>query len=169
MPPVVVLVGAPGAGKSTVARALGQRLACDVVDTDARIEQSAGMSIADIFVSEGEPAFRAREVTEVARALEDSSGVVALGGGSVLDQSTRERLHDHFVVWLQVDLADAAARVGLNPARPLLLGNVRQTLGRLMEERSPLYAEVATMTVVTTQRTPRDIAHDIELALKAGT
>jgi len=168
MPPIVVLVGPPGAGKSTIARALAGQLSCSVIDTDQRIEADAGMSIADIFVTEGEQAFRAREVDAVAGALAESSGIVALGGGSILDDSTRARLRDQYVVWLQVDLADAVSRVGLNTARPLLLGNVRQTLGKLMDERADLYAEVATVCVNTTQRTPGDIAAEILDRLKAG-
>jgi shikimate kinase len=169
MSPIVVLVGPPGAGKSTIARALAGPLGCSVVDTDQRIEAEAGMSIADIFVTEGEQAFRAREVDAVAKALDISSGIVALGGGAVLDERTRERLHDHYVVWLQVDLSDAVARVGLNTARPLLLGNVRQTMGKLMDERANFYADVATVRVDTTQRTPGDIATEILDGLKANT
>jgi len=169
MSPIVVLVGPPGAGKSTIARALAGPLGCSVVDTDQRIEAEAGMCIADIFVTEGEQAFRAREVDAVAKALETSSGIVALGGGAVLDERTRERLHDHYVVWLQVDLSDAVARVGLNTARPLLLGNVRQTMGKLMDERANFYADVATVRVDTTQRTPGDIATEILDGLKANT
>jgi shikimate kinase len=92
---------------------------------------------------------------------------VALGGGAVLDASTRDRLRDHYVVWLKVDLSDAVARVGLNTARPLLLGNVRQTLGKLMDERAGLYAEVATVGVDTTQRPPSDIASEILAGIKA--
>ena len=168
MPPIVVLVGPPGAGKSTIARALAGQLGCSVVDTDQRIEEDAGMSIADIFVTEGEQAFRAREVDTVADAIAESTGIVALGGGSILDVSTRARLRDQYVVWLQVDLADAVSRVGLNTARPLLLGNVRQTLGKLMDERADLYAEVASVRVDTTQRMPGDIAAEILDGLKAG-
>lgn len=167
MAPAVVLVGPPGAGKSTVARALGQALGCDAVDSDEVIEAEAGMSIADLFVTEGEPAFRAREVEVIARELQSATGILSLGGGSVLDARTRARLAGHMVVWLQVDLAEAAARVGLNTARPLLLGNVRQTLGRLMQERDPLYSEVATLAIDTTGRRPDEIAADISTALAA--
>ena len=167
MAPAVVLVGPPGAGKSTVGRALSAVLGCDVADTDEIIEAEAGASIADLFVTEGEPAFRAREVEVIARELQQADGILSLGGGSVLDASTRERLATHTVVWLQVDVSEAAARVGLNTARPLLLGNVRQTLGRLMQEREPLYSAVATMTIDTTGRQPADIASEIASGLRA--
>ena len=169
----VVLVGPPGAGKSTVGRLLAARLGTRHLDTDAMVEAQAGMSISDLFVSEGEPAFRARESAAVAQALSTteshpgSEPVVSVGGGAVLDPVTRELLTAHTVVWLQVDLPSAAARVGLNTARPLLLGNVRQTLGRLMDERAPLYTQVATVLVDTSGRGPSDIVEEIAQALEA--
>ena len=118
------------------------------------------MTVAELFVAEGEPAFRQREEDAVAAALE-GEGVVSLGGGAIMSPATRERLRGHRVIWLQVSLSDAAARVGLNTARPLLLGNVRQTMGRLLEERAPLYAEVATVTIDTAGRPIREVVDDV--------
>ena len=118
------------------------------------------MTVAELFVAEGEPAFREREEDAVAAALE-GEGVVSLGGGAIMSPATRERLRGHRVIWLQVSLSDAAARVGLNTARPLLLGNVRQTMGRLLEERAPLYAEVATVTIDTAGRPIREVVDDV--------
>ena len=132
--PVVVLIGSPGAGKSTVGRRVAQRLGVEFADSDALIEQEAGMSVADLFVTEGEGAFRQREVDTIAAALRDHTGVLSLGGGSVMRAETRELLVGRRIVWLKVSLSDAAARVGLNTARPLLLGNVRATLGALLAE-----------------------------------
>lgn len=155
--PVLVLVGSPGAGKTSVGRRVAQRLGLPFADTDALIEEAAGMPVADIFVVEGEESFRDREAATVAQALLEHSGVLSLGGGAILRDETREHLAGHRVVWLRVTAADAAARVGLNTARPLLLGNVRGTLGALLEQRTPLYAEVATDVVDTSGRNLRQV------------
>jgi len=163
--PVVVLVGAPGSGKSTVGRLIADRLGVDFRDSDADIEAAAGQKIADIFVDHGEPYFRALEKAAVKEALAGHDGVLALGGGAVLDAGTRVLLKAHRVVFLDVTLPDAAARVGLNRDRPLLLGNVRGTLMKLMDERRPLYEEVAVLTV-RTDREPEEIAADIVESLK---
>lgn len=144
-----MLVGAPGAGKSTVGRRLARRWGVPFRDSDHLIEQSAGMSVSDIFVTEGEDAFRQRERAIIADALDGRDGVLSLGGGAVLDPSTRERLAEAPCVWLRVGVSEAARRVGLNTSRPLLLGNVRGTLMTLLDERTPLYEEVATWTVDT--------------------
>jgi shikimate kinase len=113
------------------------------------IESEAGKTVAEIFVDEGEPAFRVMEREVIARALDAHEGVLALGGGAVLDASTRGRLADVPCVWLRVGVPEAAKRVGLNASRPLLLGNVRGTLMTLLDERTPLYEEVATWVVDT--------------------
>ena len=167
MAPIAVVIGAPGAGKSTVGRRVAESLHVPFTDTERLIEERAGMSVADIFVTEGEPAFREREEQAVADALA-GEGVVALGGGAVTSPLTRERLAGHTVVWLQVGLSDAARRVGMNTARPLLLGNVRQTMGRLLEERLPLYASVATIAVETTGRPVREVVAEVVAALEEG-
>lgn len=145
----VVLVGAPGAGKSTVGRRLASALGVRFRDTDADVEATVGSTVSDIFISEGEPAFRAYEAAAVERALAEHTGVLSLGGGAVCDPRTRDLLAGHRVVWLQVGLAAAATRVGLSGARPLLLGDVRATMRRLLEERNALYAQIATLPVAT--------------------
>ncbi len=162
--PVVVLVGVPGAGKTTVGQALAERLGVAFRDTDADIERRAGRPIADIFVDDGEPEFRRMEVDAVAVALEECRGVLALGGGAVLDPATRRSLAARTVVWLRVGLAAAAQRAGLSTARPVLMGNVRAQLRALMEARAPLYEEVATVTLDTDQMDV-DAAVDAVLAV----
>ena len=163
--PVVVLIGSPGAGKSTVGRRVAQRLGVEFADSDALIEQEAGMSVADVFVTEGEGAFRQREVDTIAAALRDHTGVLSLGGGSVMRAETRELLVGRRIVWLKVSLSDAAARVGLNTARPLLLGNVRATLGALLAERSPVYEDVATDVVDTSGSSLREVVDAVVAVL----
>ncbi|MGQ0626011.1 MAG: shikimate kinase [Sporichthyaceae bacterium] len=147
MSPRVVLVGPPGAGKSTVGRAVARRLGLTFRDTDADIEASAGKPISDIFVEDGEAAFRALERAAVVRALDEHDGVLALGGGAVEDPATQQSLRAHTVVFLDVGLGAAARRVGFNRDRPLLLGNPRKTLMTLMAARRPAYLAVATTTV----------------------
>ncbi|TAK69558.1 MAG: shikimate kinase [Actinomycetota bacterium] len=165
MRPLVVLVGAPGAGKTTVGRALADRWGVSFRDTDADVEALAHRTIAEIFVQQGEPAFRELEHQAVAAALTDHDGVLALGGGAVLHPDTRRQLAGQQVLWLRVSLADAASRVGMNTARPLLLGNVRAQLGSMLAERSAWYAEVATAVVDTDGRTPDEVVDAAVAAL----
>lgn len=159
--PVVVVVGPPGAGKTTAAELLAERLGVAVRDTDQDVEASEGESIQDIFVGRGEPVFRELEAAAVAEALSSHDGVLALGGGAVMDPRTRALLADHTVVHLDVGLAQAAARVGMNSGRPLLLGNIRSQLKQLMDARRPLYAEVATFTVDTNELTPDQVVERV--------
>jgi shikimate kinase len=159
--PVAVLVGPPGAGKSTVGAALAARLGVALHDTDAAVEALAGRSISDIFVDDGEPAFRALERAEVARALAEERGVVALGGGAVMDPTTRAALVGHAVVFLDVSIADASKRIGFDRSRPLLAVNPRASWVAMMKDRRPVYEEVAAMRVDTAGRTPDDIADEV--------
>ncbi|MFC8619306.1 shikimate kinase [Micromonospora purpureochromogenes] len=164
--PVCVLVGAPGSGKTTVGVELAALLGVDFRDTDADIERMAGKPIPEIFIDEGEAHFRTLERAAVAAALASHGGVLALGGGAVLAEENRAALVGHTVVHLSVELPDAVKRVGLGAGRPLLAINPRATLKHLMDQRRPLYAEVATATVVTDGRTPPELAAEIVALLK---
>ncbi len=164
--PAVVLVGAPGSGKSTVGPLLAEALGLPFRDVDHDIERQTGKAISDIFLDDGEDRFRELEHGAVLAALAEHTGVLSLGGGAVLDTKTRAALTDHRVVWLTVSLANATRRVGLGMTRPVLNFNPRATLGFLMEQRAPLYAEVATIEFDTSDRSPQDIATELARMLQ---
>lgn len=170
MTPRVVLVGPPGAGKTVVGETLAARWDVTFCDTDAAVEERAGKPVAEIFFDDGEATFRALEAEAVAEALTSTTGVVSLGGGAVLADSTRELLAGERVAFLDVGLSAAATRVGLAASRPLLLGNVRGQLKALLDARRPLYAEVATVRVATDDLAVEEVADEVErlLALAAA-
>lgn len=158
----MVLVGPPGSGKTTVGRILARRLGVPFADVDSIIVGRAGKPISDMFLEDGEDAFRALEREVVAQALVETEGVLALGGGSVLAAETRERLRGHRVVHLTVGVADGIRRTGLSSARPLLAGvNPRATFKALLDARAPLYREVATFEVDTVRRSANEVVRAV--------
>ncbi|MFJ8886000.1 3-dehydroquinate synthase [Streptomyces sp. NPDC102402] len=164
--PLIVLVGPMGVGKSTVGELLAERLGTTYRDTDADVVTTAGKSIPEIFFDEGEEHFRALERDAVREAVAGHPGVLALGGGSVLDGSTRALLAGRRVVYLSMDVDEAVRRVGLNTARPLLAVNPRRQWRELMDARRHLYEEVAGATVATDERTPEEVAQAVLDALE---
>lgn len=168
MSPVLVLIGAPGSGKSAVGAVVAEQLDLGFRDSDKDTEAAAEMSIPDIFIAEGEEGFRSRERSAVAAALADHQGVLAIGGGAVLDADTRADLAGLPVVWLQVGATEAAKRAGISGPRPLLLGNVRTTWLSQLKQREPLYRELATHEVGTDGRTIDDVAHEVASLVEVG-
>ncbi|MFD7464639.1 3-dehydroquinate synthase [Streptomyces tendae] len=162
--PLIVLVGPMGVGKSTVGQLLAERLETGYRDTDEDIVTAQGRAIAEIFVDEGEAAFRALEKAAVRTALAEHEGVLSLGGGAILDAGTRALLAGQRVVYLSMDVEEAVKRTGLNAARPLLAVNPRKQWRELMEARRHLYEEVATAVVATDGRSPEEVT---EAALDA--
>lgn len=159
---VVVLIGPPGSGKSTVGRKLANRWGVKFRDTDADIEEKAGKPISEIFYDEGEAHFRALEREAVAEALGTHKGVLSLGGGAILDEDTQALLADHTVIFLDVTLSAAAPRIGFNAARPLLVGSPRRQWRELMEARRGIYERLATHQVDTSGISPGKVATAID-------
>ncbi|MFG2487418.1 shikimate kinase [Streptomyces virginiae] len=155
-----------GSGKSTVGALLAERLGVPYRDTDADIVAAQGREISDIFVDEGEPYFRDLERQAVAAAVAGHTGVLALGGGAVLDEGTRALLAGLPVAYLSMDVEEAVRRVGLGAARPLLAVNPRRQWRELMDARRPLYTEVARVVVTTDDRTPEEVAQAVLDALE---
>lgn len=166
--PRLVLVGPPGAGKTTVGGLVAVGLGVEFLDTDHVVEADAGKSVSEIFIEDGEERFRDRERLAVARALAEHPGVLALGGGAVLDAGTRAALRSAPVVALSVGLVDAVQRVGLARDRPLLLDSPRARIAAMLRDRAPLYAEVAKHTVDTSGRTPAEIADEVLSWIRRG-
>lgn|GEM_PF-77634 len=156
----LAIVGAPGSGKSTVGRLVAELLELPFCDVDSFIEQNQGKPVGDIFADDGEPAFRRMEEEATVAALQLPQ-VVSLGGGAVMSAKIRAALAPHPVVWLEVQAATAIARAGLNQARPLLLGNVRGTLIKLLAERTPVYRALATVIVANDGDDPEATARQV--------
>ena len=156
--PVVVIVGPPGSGKTVTGAALAAVLEVPFYDVDEAIVRAAGRSISDIFVDDGEVAFRALERAEVALALAEETGVVSLGGGAPMDPDSQELLRSHRVVFLDVGIADAAKRIGFDTSRPLLSVNPRGSWIAMMKVRRPVYESLGAIRVDTAGRTPDEVA-----------
>ena len=166
--PVAVIVGPPGSGKTVTGRALADLLGVPFHDTDEAIVRSVGRSIADLFVEDGEAAFRELERVEVTRALAEERGVVALGGGAPVQPGAADLLEGHTVVFLDVGIADASKRIGFDQSRPLLAVNPRASWVAMMNVRRALYEAVATLRANTAGRTPEDVAAEVASALAVG-
>ncbi|WP_116113212.1 shikimate kinase [Austwickia chelonae] len=163
--PAVVLIGPPGAGKSTVARELAARTGYDTADTDLLIEERVGMSISDIFFERGETFFRDVEAEVVAAAVSEYRGVLALGGGAILAPSTQQVLTGRPVVFLDLSLREAVRRTGLDHGRPLLALNPRGAWLRLMEDRRDIYEQLSVLKVDTSDISPEEVAECIVVGL----
>lgn len=162
----IVLIGAPGAGKSSVGKRLARKLGRSYVDVDQRIEEVVGKPVAEIFADDGEAHFRRLE-EEATLELLEAFDVVSLGGGAVMNPAIRDALAGHDVIWLRVSIGQATRRVGMNTVRPLLLGNVRGRLIELLRERTPVYEALATRIVDTDGRGSSEVADELA-AERAG-
>jgi shikimate kinase len=165
----VVLIGPPGAGKSTIGKALAKEIATEFIDSDSEIERITGKKISDIFVEEGEAVFRKTEVEVVTALLDGFEGVIALGGGAPINTQIQEALTgvDYPVIFIDVSISQAANRIGFNKDRPLLLINPRQQWMNLMSERRPIYEKLASQTVNSDSQKPHEVAKLISEKLKA--
>ena len=165
----IVLIGPPGAGKSSVGKALAKELSLPFIDSDSEIEKAAGKKISEIFVEDGEPHFRAMEVDKVKQLLRDFTGVISLGGGAPINKEISEILEtvDYPVIFIDVSIAQAAIRIGFNKDRPLLLINPRQQWINLMSQRRPVYEKIATDTVSSDSKKPHEVAKIILEKIKA--
>ena len=165
----IVLIGPPGAGKSSVGKALAKELSLPFIDSDSEIEKAAGKKISEIFVEDGEPHFRAMEVDKVKQLLRDFTGVISLGGGAPINKEISHILEtvDYPVIFIDVSIAQAAIRIGFNKDRPLLLINPRQQWINLMSQRRPVYEKLATDTVSSDSKKPHEVAKIILEKIKA--
>ena len=156
----IVLIGPPGAGKSSIGRSLSKEMNMPFIDSDSEIEKIAQKKISEIFVDDGEQAFRKIDVEVVSNLLRNFSGVIALGGGAPMNAEIQIKLEksDFPVIFIDVSISQAANRVGFNKDRPLLLINPRQQWMNLMSERRPIYERLATDTVSSDNNKPAEVA-----------
>ena len=165
----IVLIGPPGAGKSSIGKSLAKELNLNFIDSDSEIEKISHKKISEIFIEDGEPAFRLLEVDVVRRVLADFDGVISLGGGAPINPEIQEVLQDanYPVVFIDVSIAQAATRIGFNKDRPLLLVNPRQQWISLMNDRRPIYEKLASQTISSDNQKPHEVAKQIIDKLKA--
>lgn len=165
----IVLIGMPGAGKTTVGKALGRLLGLPFKDADRELATHTGVSVATIFEIEGEAGFRRRESALIAELLQSDNIIVATGGGAILSDQNRERMRNTaVVVYLRATLDALVERTQKDSSRPLLAGgNHREKLAALLSQREALYREIAHMTFETGRQSPTRLAAAIASALQA--
>lgn len=163
----IVLIGPPGAGKSTVGRALAKLLNLDFIDSDKEIERVTGRKISEIFVEDGEDFFRKIELSTVKELLNNFNGVISLGGGAPINSEIQEILRngEFEVIFLDVSISQAANRIGFNKERPLLLVNPRQQWIKLMNDRRSIYENVSNQYLLTDSKKPAEAAEEIAAIL----
>lgn len=167
--PAAILIGPPGAGKTTIGRRLARALRVDFLDIDEEIERRQSRSIPEIFAGDGEPAFRAIEEEVVADVVTHHAGVVSLGGGAVLSETTRTLLRRYQVVYLELTEEEGIRRTVSPTAsnRPLLKSTDPEAAYRaLMARRTPIYRELATIRVSTVGRAPSSVVRQVQRRLK---
>jgi shikimate kinase len=159
----IVLIGPPGSGKSTVGRSLAKRLERKFVDTDSLIEERTQKKISEIFVDDGEDAFRSLEIKVLKDVLEIPNCVISLGGGAPIKDESQKLIGSSnvFVVFLDISLAAAAPRVGFNRDRPLLLGNPRAQWQSLNEARRPIYQKLASLSIKVDDMSVEQIVEEV--------
>jgi shikimate kinase len=165
----VVLVGPPTAGKSSVGALLAAELGVSFADTDALVADLAHKPVGDIFVDDGDQVFREYERGAAASglaAVRADGGVLALGSGAVLDPDVRRMLAGELVVYLEAEFATVAKRTGMDRPRVVIPGNPRGQLRAMLEERRPVYAELASLTVPTDDLAPEEVAADLAKRLR---
>jgi shikimate kinase len=168
--PAIVLIGPPGAGKSSAGSLLANELGVPFADTDDLVAAAAGKPVGDIFVDDGEPVFRELERLAVVRGLEavgPDGGVLALGSGAVLDPDVRRMLAGQLIVYLEAGFATVARRAGMDKPRVVIPGNPRGMLRAMLEERRPVYSELASVTVPTDDMAPEEVAADLAKRLRS--
>ncbi len=166
----IVLVGPPTAGKSSIGALLAAEFGVVFADTDALVAKAADKPVGDIFVDDGELVFRELERGAVARGLESfgpAGGVLALGSGAVLDPDVRRMIARRFVVYLEAGFATVVKRTGMDRPRVVIPGNPRGMLRAMLEERRPIYTDMAALTVSTDDMTPEEVAAGLAKRLRA--
>ena len=166
----IVLVGPPSAGKTSVGLLLAAELGVPFADTDASVAAAAGKPVGDIFIEDGEQVFRELERGAVARGLDavgPEGGVLALGSGAVLDPDVRRMLAGQVIIFLEAGFATVAKRTGMDRPRVVIPGNPRGRLRAMLEERRPVYAGLASVTVATDDMAPEVVAADLAKRLRS--
>ena len=166
----IVLVGPPSAGKTSVGLLLAAELGVPFADTDDLVAAAAGKPVGDIFIEDGEQVFRELERGAVARGLDavgPEGGVLALGSGAVLDPDVRRMLAGQVIIFLEAGFATVAKRTGMDRPRVVIPGNPRGRLRAMLEERRPVYAGLASVTVATDDMAPEEVAADLAKRLRS--
>lgn len=159
--PVLILVGPPGSGKSTVGRMAAERLGVEFRDFDHDLEAAHGVPAGELVVQLGREKFQESERELLTEVLPTFDGVLSLGGGTPTAPGVPELLEPYHVVFLDVDLDHLLRREGLVPLHPWLMPNPRAHLRELLKTRRPVYAQVSAATVATSDRTPAEVLADV--------